>query len=274
MNYLLDKKTVFSNSPRRRYQDNWFFLVVVILVLLIGGPILYKIFSAPATQLVGHGRNQTAGFVSALAHDFKFFSSKESLVAENYKLKEELKKASALGLSLRAELEEYRALDSAIGHSLAASSSTLVGKVLAPIGLFNYDSLLIDLGRKNSPTLGAGDLVVATNNIILGEVVEVGALTTKVKLYSTAGRKTSVLIGEENIVGLATGQGGGNYLVTLPAGSMVVHNDIVRASRNGREYILGLVGAVDKNDETPFQKVFIKIPLNIYELRFVQIHDR
>ena len=277
MNYLLDKKTVFSSPPRARRQRRWPFFVVLIAVLVVGGPLLYQLLSSPAARVVGEGRASATATVFSLGHNIKFLAAKEKLLLENEKLRDQLKDSTRQMISLRLELEELRALAAAVGRPGDSRAPLLVAKVLAPLGFFNYDTLLIDGGTRTPSSgrnLAPGDLAVASADVLLGEVVQVGKLTSKIRLYSSAERTTAVLIGQANIVGLATGQGGGNYLVTLPAGSAVVHNDIVRATRGGREYVLGLVGAIEKNEETPFQKIYVKSPINIYELRFVEIYAR
>ena len=276
-NYLLDKKTIFSNRPRRGGGGPWTFLIILIIVFTLGGFFVYQLFSGPATKIVTPMKAGGSALVFSLGNSLPYFRAKESLVRENLELKSKLNIARRQVTGMSIKLDELSTLAQSVGRDYNNHSNITIAKVLAPTGFLTYDLLLIDRGNKTLGKINSikrGDLALSENNLLLGEVVEVGAFVSKVRLYSSAGRKTAIAIGHENISALAVGRGGGNYLATLPVASNIVHNDLVRVTINNREYILGVVGAIEKSEEAPYQRIYIKPTVNIYELRFIGLGQR
>ena len=273
MNYLLDKQSFFSNNHYARKTGHKKFLWLLLLVLLLGGGVLVKIFSAGATLTTIPLTKNANNLSLALSANLPFLSSKVSLVRENNELKKTLQEARLALIQSKSQVEELMILTKEINYQPNALPRVVVAKVLAHSGLLAYDTLIIDKGSRQS-AIKPGDVVIAGENILLGEVVQVFSTTAKVKLYSSAGRKTAVKIGPTNISGLATGLSGGNFLVNLPINVLVKHNDLVRKTVGDREYILGLVGLVEKTEQVPVQKVYFKPLINIYEIRFVSIIAR
>ncbi|OHA58684.1 MAG: hypothetical protein A2571_02855 [Candidatus Vogelbacteria bacterium RIFOXYD1_FULL_44_32] len=270
MNYLLDKKTVFSNRPRPKTGGpfGYFFL---ILILILGGGILLNI-SSPVGGRVAQAIGLAATTFAWPEAKFQPFTRRAAIVSENEKLRREIKLLNLELISAQARIEALKTLEQELGQTGEINNSLVAGKIILKTGYFSFDNFFLDQGKTGSSTLiKPGQLVITGPNILLGEIIAVYSQTAKAKLYSAAGRKTAVRIGNKNIPALAEGLGGGNYLVNLPSASLVLHNDLVRTEKNGQEYILGVVGTVRKNEETPFQKIYIKPPVNIYELRYAAI---
>ncbi len=101
-------------------------------------------------------------------------------------------------------------------------------------------------------------------------MTEVYAKTALVKLYSTAGEKLEVTVSGINITAEATGRGGGNFEMTfphdveIPKGTEVTATGIV-------PYAVGIVDEVISDPRDPLQKVLMRSPVNIQELKFVQV---
>ena len=277
MNYLLDKKTVYSNHRRPLSGLSKALWSLVVIVLLLGGGLLVRFLSGPTLAVIGPVRSGSASVSFSLADNFGFLSNRAKLLAENEALRKELGQAAAALTLLSAKQEELLALEQSLGRGQSEGAERmLVAKVLAHAGYLGYDTFMLDQGRENLGTglsLDLGDPVLVEGGVLLGEIVQIGNRSSLARLYSSAGRQTRVMIGLDNVPAVATGRGGGNFLVSVPAGVKVVHNDIVRTVVGNREYVLGVVGGVESNEQTPFQQIYIKPPLNIYTLRFVSIYN-
>jgi len=272
MNYLLDKKTIFSNERSRNGRVTTFkILVGLLVVFLFLGGVIYKILGPIFLGSLAMPAGQAHNLQQDLPIVVKIFSSKEAIIAENTALKNELKEFKAIALELKTLQEELKSLRA--GVDLAVEPQ-ITAKVLNHSGFLAYDSLLIDVGKSNtSPQIKKGDLVLGRGNLILGQVNEVFTRSAKVKIFSSAGSKVRILIGEDNISSEATGLGGGNYRATLPVGVDIPIGSSVRSVSGEREYLVGLVEAIEKSEEVPFQQVYIRSAVNIYQLRYVTVES-
>lgn len=271
-NYLLDKKTIFSSSGNKNDKNATKWVLLVILVLLFGGGFLYNNLS----DVIFNISTPVVNTSESLAHNnlsllVSLFTDKEELVLENAKLKEQLNQNLVTALEYKSLQEEIINLRQ---FRLPDKANVLVAKVLKNSGAFNYDNLVLDIGSSNlapNVKLALGQKIIISDNVLLGELVEISETVSKAKLYSTPNRKTKVIIGPANIDGIAEGRGGGNYLVTLPVGLEFKLGDVVRTIINDNEYIVGVVEKIEKTPEIPFQKLYIKQPVNLYNLSFVAI---
>ena len=111
---------------------------------------------------------------------------------------------------------------------------------------------------------------MANDNVYLGEVSEVDPHSSKVTLYSTPGRKLSVVLGASSISAEAVGIGGGNFNIFLPREVEVKEGDII-VIPSITTNVFGIVEKVNFQDKDSFQTVLFKSPVNISELNFVDV---
>jgi cell shape-determining protein MreC len=270
MNYLLDNKTIHSNF-RKKKNGKAVFIILFILVLIFGGHGIYKIIS-PTFSTVSYplfvankvGEDNVALLAS-------LFRQKGTIAAENKKLKRE-NEALMLRLTDRNRLwKENATLKEAMGR-LDPVRKTIPAQVISKPNLTPYDVVTIDIGKQNAPGLTPGQKVVAEGRLVLGEIIEVGPVTSRVRLFSSAGVEVPVLIGPERIAAVAKGRGGGNFSVSLPRGTdIAVGGEVVAASYE--QHLLGIIGAVNDGTNQPFQTVLFRAPLNIYYLNWVEVYD-
>ncbi|MEX0910452.1 MAG: rod shape-determining protein MreC [Candidatus Paceibacterota bacterium] len=271
-NYLLDKKTIFSGSNHKN--DNKYIKVflIIALILLLGGGVIYRFLAEPVftvTAPIVEKSNDLA--YNNLALLVGIFTNKEDLIIENNKLKNKLSETLVTALEYKALQEEIINLRQ---FRLPDNLEVVVAKVIKNGGLLNYDGLVLDIGRQNiapNINLTVGQKVIISDNVLLGELVEVLDKTSKVGLYSTPNRQTNVQIGPANVKAVAKGQGSGNYIVSLPVGLDFKVGDVVTTITGDREYIIGVVENITKTAEVPFQKLYIKQPVNLSNLSFVAI---
>lgn len=190
--------------------------------------------------------------------------TRSTLISENRALSEENQKLKAQLLSDQAELTKWQALEKAWGR-LTTEVGGVAALVISQPNRSPYDTLIIDIGTKNSErTLSAG-MTVASDGVLLGKLARVNAYTSQVRLYSAPGEELNVLIGESRVPALAVGRGGGNFSISLPRSVIIKPGDVVAAPTTTPS-LLGVVGAVDNNPKNPFQTILFRSPLNIFEL--------
>jgi len=149
-----------------------------------------------------------------------------------------------------------------------AKQKTVLATVLVKPPQTPYDMLTIDIGADQN--VKVGDKVMANANIYIGEVSEVMPRLAKVTLYSTPGRKLSVVLGESLVTMEAVGIGGGNFNIYIPREVEVKEGDVI-VIPSITANVFGIVEKVNFKETDSFQTVLFKSPVNISELNFVEV---
>jgi|SRR3990167_8270451 len=198
-----------------------------------------------------------------------YLSSKKELEDENRKLTERIRDLELIAISSKKLREENESLKEELGRD--ARENNILATVLARPSYLPFDTLIIDVGSDEEVRLGA--LVIAKDDIALGKVIEVFPHESRVLLYSSAGQKANVIIGEEHISAEALGLGGGNFKIMLPRDVTIAKNAlIIIPALNGK--VLGAVGAIIANPSDALQEILFKTPLNVQEIEWVYVETR
>lgn len=198
--------------------------------------------------------------------------SKVSLEAENDLLKKELESLRLQSLGYGILIEENTRLREILGRN-DDLETPIIASLLGTPKDFPYGLILLDVGRDNTTkTLKVGDDVRVGNNVILARIVEVSDKYSKARLLSTSGETTPVIIGRDNLAAEARGLGGGNFSVSLPRGVNVEPGDQIKLPNERVELVLGVVAEIKGEPSDPFQEVLFKSPVNVNEVRNVEIY--
>lgn len=199
-------------------------------------------------------KNITEGFIAA-----------QSLADENRRIKEETLRMQAQVLDRNLLEERVAELEGLLGREW--KDGHVVARVLAGPGRSPYDTLIVDAGKEQG--ISQGDPVAYAGAGIIGNIDEVYAQAAKVRLFSSSGVHTAVIVGERAVPGIAEGRGMGNFEVQVPKGSAVLVGDTVMLP--GGTLILGMVGTAIEDDAAPFARVLFAAPFNIAEIRTVEV---
>jgi hypothetical protein len=91
-----------------------------------------------------------------------------------------------------------------------------------------------------------------------------------VVLFSNAGEKNQALISGGNIFMEIVGRGGGNFEMIVPKDFTLQKGDqVVMPGVN--PYVLAIVETVISDPRDPFTKALLTSPVNIQELKFVEV---
>jgi rod shape-determining protein MreC len=198
---------------------------------------------------------------------YNVLKSKNSLIAENYLLKEEIKRNENDVILLNLIKKENEDLKGVLGRKIN-NSNVILATVLVKPSFSSYDTLIIDVGEKDG--VSVGDKVLAEGNVFIGYVSEVYSGTAKIVLYSSPNEKTNVLVGNNNIEKEAVGVGGGNFRLETPREIDIKEGDVVTIPSLSLN-IFGIVEKVEYKDADSFQNIFFKNPVNISELKWVEV---
>lgn len=268
MNYLQDRKTVFKNQAKKKTVFNPWFFFLVLIGLLVFGQLFFTFFSSSLNRLASPILNRNTQVGNSLYSATNFFRSKTSLLVENRLLQEELLIAQSKIFDQKLKLQEL----AQVAELLPADSGDLVsvGQIVSRPTLLPYDVFILKLPDQHQ--VSSGQKVMWQNRILLGEIVQVDRNLAKVKLYSSSNVKRQVLIGAQAVPGVLEGQGGGNFIISLPRGVEIPLLATVNLASNPTK-VLGVVEKIINKPENPSQTIYVRIPINIYNLNWLAIYD-
>lgn len=131
-----------------------------------------------------------------------------------------------------------------------------------------YDIFIIDLGSNNG--IKVKDKVYALGDVLVGEIIEVEGMSSKVKLYSSSGEKYEVLIGNRAIQVSALGKGGGNFEAILPREVGINEGEIVTVP-NISSSVFGVVQKVIVDPARYLSTILFSQPVNLYEQKWLLV---
>ena len=269
MSYLLDKKI------KQKKIINALLVVFVCLVLFY--------FRFGITQALSHVSQKIFVPVWVVAHNIgqkfagvgSFLVSKNSLFLENQDLKSKLEIDRTLMENYNQILAENLSLKEILGRKNEKLQTTL-GVILAKPNRSPYDTIVIDIGQKEG--LKVGNMVFALGNIPIGRISDIYSNSSKVVLFSSSDEKTEVMVGHgsalvksgKNIMMQVVGRGGGNFEMILPRDFTSQKGDQVFLPGIDN-YLVATVEAVLSDPRDPFIKALLVSPVNVQELKFVQV---
>ena len=261
MNYLLDKKI----KKRRIYKIALGAFALFLAFYFHAGIFrgLSSFSSVVFRPVTAFGRN-VGGEISNIG---SIFHNRKSLMLENEDLKSQILASQADRANYASVLDENIQMKEILGRKPVATSMILAGILNKPNRSL-YDTLLIDAGSAQGVIVG--QKVFALGNVPIGYISEADANSSKVILFSNPGEKTETIISGKNVSMPAVGRGGGNFEMILPRDFVLaVGTEIDLPGVN--PYILGTVQTIISDPRDAFQKALIASPVNIQELKFVEV---
>ena len=259
MNYLRDNKR--SNKKAILTGILIVFFVYVILFTRVFDAVsgTVGIFAAPVWK--------TQEYIAGTWENmWSVFASKQALIDENRRLKEDNDIASVKLLDRNLLFEENIELKALLGRDI--TEQTIFATVLTKPSRSLYDTIIIDAGENAG--VGEGDRVLYGGTIVIGKVVEVLKQSSKILLLSSPGEEIDVVVGNNNIEAVAYGRGGGMFELKLPRDTEVKIGDV--ATIPGLiTRVLGVVEYIDTKPSDPFKTILFKGPVNIFELKWVEV---
>lgn len=255
-------------SHRHNNRARLWLLLLVLVAALFGGTEYFTggFIRTSLRDTASHVWRLTQTGSAAVAES-GFFHTKASLAKEVAALSREREEFLTIRLQNDVLRSENAALRGLLMAREIAPNGTAV-RVLSRPGVSPYSTFVIEAGE---PQVAVGDFVFAAPSVVVGEVVEVGQVTSLVALYTAPGKHLSVRLHDDVLVAY-TGRGGGNGVLEVPRGIAVAVGDSVFLPDSG--FVMGVVGDVSAAPEDAIQKVLVAPPVNISVLSFVYVAPR
>lgn len=244
-----------------------FFLIILFgLFLFYGKTLSDKPFFRGISKInlklfsfVLNIKNKSLGGISAYFKNNKKLSGElDYLKDENLILKTKILKTDALE-------KENKDLLAILGREI--KKDFIAASVILKPPLSDFDTFIIDAGKNHGVLSG---MKVFINDIMLGEIFETYDTLSKVKLYSYSGNEIAVFLGSPEISAVALGKGGENFEVVLPKDTEIKTGGKILIP--GIDiFILGEINKIEREESDPFKKAYFRYPINLNELKFVQI---
>ncbi|MFA7285996.1 MAG: rod shape-determining protein MreC [Candidatus Paceibacterota bacterium] len=261
MSYLLDKKK--KNKKIR----NFLLVILLLVILFFFNNFIFKSLSSISVGILRPvfvlGNNLDA----RVDNFFSYFSSKKYLELENQSLLKDREMLTSQLANYKTLSLENQELKNILNRKPENQDFTLATVLVKP-NISVFDIMIIDIG--SNAGVSVGDLVFAYGNTPIGKVAEVYDDTSKVVLFSTSGEKTGAIISGRNIAVDLIGRGGGNFEIILPRDlSLEKGTEIILPNTNS--YVVAKVETVISDPRDSYQKAILSTPINIFELRFVEV---
>ncbi len=107
-------------------------------------------------------------------------------------------------------------------------------------------------------------------DVPIGRVSDVYQSSSKVVLFSNSGERTQVVVGDKNVFMAVVGRGGGNFEMVVPKEKTLMKGDQVLLP-GINSYVVGIVETIISDPRDPFVKALLVSPVNIQELKFVEV---
>lgn len=245
-------------------------LAIAILSIFFKFQLFPELFSRGVAYLAAP-LWRTENYLAQKINEYSaLVSTKKDLVKENDSLQKRIIRLRVELLEKNLLSSENRGLKEILGRHEGTENAraTLLSAVLSKPNRSPYDTLVLDAGREHGITVG--NEVIAYGNIVIGKIDTVSKQTSRAKLFSSPGEEINVVIGEENISAIALGIGGGNFEIRLPRGIDVREGDTI-SFPSIRTKIVGVIEKIKVKPTDSLQTILFKSPINLYQLRWVEI---
>lgn len=263
MNYHLKSKPK-SNSKKILG------LVILIIVLFLSVTYLFlpyiQSFAHTTALPVWSFRNYTTNSLSLL---FGSFRSKLDLVEENKALKGEVESLHLKQLDYDILLKENQDLKNILGRPYVKDK--IITRIVSKPPRSPYDTFVLDAGAEDG--IFEGSLVYISGNIIVGKISSVTKNTSIVTLFSTNNVKQEAILERTGAMYELSGKGGANFSIELPKDTDILWGDVFLYPTINSS-IIGNVYYIDTNSQSAFKTVFIRVPGNVFESKWLFVEKK
>jgi cell shape-determining protein MreC len=193
--------------------------------------------------------------------------TKASISNENHNLINEIASLRSSMIDYQIIKDENNQLKEILGR-IPEKSNFVLGNILTKPNHSPYDTVVIDIGYN----LGVkeGNMVYADGNIPIGNISKVHEKTSLVALYTNPGQVTEGFINDTNASVEMIGRGGGNFEMIIPI-ELNLENGTMIYLPNNISQVVALVNETISKPSDPFKKVLLSSPLNVQNLKWVQV---
>jgi cell shape-determining protein MreC len=196
-----------------------------------------------------------------------FFRSKASISNENHNLIEEISYLRLSMVDYQILKNENNELKEMLGR-IEIKNNFVLGNILTKPNHSPYDTIVIDIG--SDVGIKEGDFVYANGNIPIGNIGKIYSRTSLVSLFTNPGQKTEGFAEGTNASVELIGRGGGNFEMIIPIELQVEKGTIIYLP-SSTSLVLAIVDEVISSPSDPFKKVILSSPINVQNLKWVEV---
>jgi len=253
------------NSFQQNKRSRRTLLLLTLIVFIIAGVDyasagFVRTSIRDAVSMVQGGVFKMVSAVSAA----KPLSSRQSLLDENARLKEEMRTLS----SYATQNEILKAENNALRSLVRLQEDTSLGisaRIVSSLRSSPFSTLVIGIGE--GAGISIGDYAVIQGGFAIGTVSEVGERSSLVTLFTAPEQTVAVQIGEAPVE--MKGRGAGNAVAELPREIVISEGDAVLLQ--GSRFAAGVVGRIESTPANASKRVFVVVPVSIQSERFVTV---
>lgn len=234
-------------------------IIAVVLVVFVFAPLIKNISRGPAWV-----RNV---LVQSADDTISLLTPKKVLIAKIKELQNQAVTDQATLVSMQDIQNQNTLLKNELSY-VTHPVDIITAQVLDVSSESLYNNMIIDEGSLDG--IKIGQLVTSQGTIGLGTVASVSSHTATISLFSGPDFSGDVLLKPENITVPAIGQGGGSFEIHIPQSISVAKGDMIAFPSNP-SITIGIVGSIIFDPRNPFQTVLARTPVNIQQLRFVEV---
>lgn len=257
----------FDNQENKQKMSRKKIASFVAVGIIIVGVLIFGITGIVRRLL--QGPTWLAHTLDTVATETISSLTPKSILLKEYKmLQEKIQQSELLNTQIAILTQENEALRKELGY-FKTSSSVLLAEIIAKPNRSLYNRLIINRGSDDGIMIG--QQVRSQGIVALGEISEVSKNTATVTLYSGPQFSGDLVIkNEKNIFVPALGKGSGTFEIHIPREISIIDGDLLALPEN-QNIVVGVVKSIIFDPRDPFQTVLARIPVNVQELRFVEV---
>lgn len=246
-----------------------FFKILAILLLIFAVVFVFSFFNS-ARSLVSNVLSpffKTGNYFYANLDQIpNFFSDKNKLMEENAGLLSQLE-------NLRLDIADYESIKSENKQlredlKIKPVGNFITSSILAKPPQIPLGSLFIDKGTVDR--INNGDLVLASEKVLIGKIAKVTKNRATVALNSFAGVTTYGFVERTNESLEIKGVGGGGIEVKVPIDFDIALGDKIMTAHSSA-YLVAVVGAIEEDKSSGFKNVLMSLPVDVSKIDIVFI---
>jgi cell shape-determining protein MreC len=256
----------FANQEKKQKVSRTKIVVVAVFLVLV---VLLAVFVlAPLLQTASRGPAWLARSVqNGIGDAVTMATPKSTLITRNKLLTDKVESYEAQLIELQQLRDENDQLRKELSY-LPVPDETITAQILGKPSQSLMNSMVINAGTAQG--VRVGQLVTVQHHLGLGTVASVSPKTAVVELFGGPQFSGDVLLVNKNITVPSTGKGLGNFEIHIPREVAVSDGDFLAFPGNP-SVVIGVVKSIIFDPRDPFQTVLARAPVNIQELRFVQV---
>ena len=248
------------------------------LLGLISFSIIFLILGSLNFKVINYIK---IGINEAVYRSSFIVSGPENFIKDNYLVVQKHFQLYKINEKNQSELKELRSKDllnefiilenkrlKKVVDDYLVKSDTIIAKVLSDKGSPFLRSIIINKGSKHKIDLG---MVVLDGEFLVGKVVEVNYLSSRVLLLSDLNSKIPVIVEPNEVLSILSGTGKENGIIQYSKKYEDIKNDsIIYTSGAGSLFKAGIpIGKISNNDLSEEKKV--EFFSDFSQLRFVKV---